>query len=340
MNPSVSLNRIKSIGRICAFTLVGLVTFNSATAFAQAVPQLVNYQGRLTDAAGAPLPAGNYAVAFRLWDKQSLITDQTLIWGREYDVILVEGGAFNVILGAPGARALTDNPSPAVNDLGFAFSQSNRFLGLTITRDVTGQAVLNPKELVPRQQILSAPYALQASNAAVAEQARTLVSELADALCPPGTVLAWMGTNTNSVPSGWELCWGQARSRGDSKYARLFGVIGTSNGAGNGTTTFNLPDFRGMFLRGTDPIGLNDPDYQSRTNSAGIQGAGVGSIQQDGIKSHVHSLVGAFHNGYGGGGGTGFGIAFAGASSATGPNPDGRTETRPKNVYVHYLIKL
>lgn len=49
------------------------------------------------------------------------------------------------------------------------------------------------------------------------------------------------------APDGWLLCDGSAISR--SAYANLFNKIGTSYGAGNGSTTFNVPDFRGTFLR-------------------------------------------------------------------------------------------
>jgi microcystin-dependent protein len=49
---------------------------------------------------------------------------------------------------------------------------------------------------------------------------------------------------------GWLKCNGAAVSR--STYAVLFAAIGTLYGAGDGTTTFNLPDYRGEFLRGLD----------------------------------------------------------------------------------------
>ena len=147
------------------WTMAFLLCFNLILfqARAQTVPGLVNYQGRLTDAAAVPLPAGSYAVAFRLWDSPTLL-GQTLIWGREYDVTIVENGAFNVILGGGGGRTLTDSPPPAVNELSFAFGESNRFLGLTVTRGTNGQAVPNAMELVPRQQILSAPFAFRANT--------------------------------------------------------------------------------------------------------------------------------------------------------------------------------
>lgn len=59
-------------------------------------------------------------------------------------------------------------------------------------------------------------------------------------LCPIGSILEWGGT---TAPSGWLLLQGQAVSR--ITYARLFSVIGTSFGVGNGSSTFNLPDRRG-----------------------------------------------------------------------------------------------
>ena len=57
---------------------------------------------------------------------------------------------------------------------------------------------------------------------------------------PIGAGMDWF---TNTAPDNWMLCQGQAISRTD--YAELFAVIGTTYGIGNGTTTFNLPDFRG-----------------------------------------------------------------------------------------------
>lgn len=51
-----------------------------------------------------------------------------------------------------------------------------------------------------------------------------------------------------TAPSGWLLCNGQAVSR--STYANLFALIGTAAGAGDGSTTFNLPDYRGKFIFG------------------------------------------------------------------------------------------
>ncbi len=76
---------------------------------------------------------------------------------------------------------------------------------------------------------------------------------------------------SNSAPTGWLAADGSAVSR--TTYARLFSRIGTIYGAGNGTTTFNLPDGRGVFLRGFDAgRGLDS-------------GRVFGSYQEDSVKT-------------------------------------------------------
>lgn len=60
-----------------------------------------------------------------------------------------------------------------------------------------------------------------------------------------GDIIAFYGS---TAPEGTLVCNGAAISR--TTYSELFGVIGTTAGAGDGSTTFNLPDLRGLFLRG------------------------------------------------------------------------------------------
>ena len=64
---------------------------------------------------------------------------------------------------------------------------------------------------------------------------------------PAGVIMAFAGS---TAPSGYLICDGSAVSR--STYANLYAVIGTTYGAGNGSTTFNLPD-----LTGRVPVGKN-----------------------------------------------------------------------------------
>ena len=65
-----------------------------------------------------------------------------------------------------------------------------------------------------------------------------------------GCVQAYAGSDT---PTGWLLCDGSAISR--TTYAALFAVIGTTYGAGDGSTTFNLPDMQSRFVYGSWHVG-------------------------------------------------------------------------------------
>lgn len=58
---------------------------------------------------------------------------------------------------------------------------------------------------------------------------------------------------TNTAPTGWLICDGSAVSR--TTYADLFAVIGTTYGAGDSSTTFNLPDFQGRVPAGKSSVG-------------------------------------------------------------------------------------
>lgn len=151
---------------------------------------------------------------------------------------------------------------------------------------------------------------------------------------PAGSVMAFMGT---SAPGGWLECNGAAVSR--TTYSGLFDVISTMYGAGDGSTTFNLPDIRGYFLRGWDHGAGNDPDASSRTNRGdGSTGDYVGTKQEDDFESHNHSISGASASS----------SANNGDDERSDGNPTGTapaigdaggSETRPKNINVMYCIK-
>lgn len=85
---------------------------------------------------------------------------------------------------------------------------------------------------------------------------------------PVGSISAFGGSE---APSGWLLCQGQAVSR--TTYAELFSIIGTSFGSGDGSTTFNVPDLRGEFLRGA---GTNSHANQGNGGSVGEHQDGTG----------------------------------------------------------------
>jgi hypothetical protein len=163
------------------------------------------------------------------------------------------------------------------------------------------------------------------------------------ALVPTGTVVAFAG---NRIPDGWELCDGRALDRNDPKYGPLFQAIGTTHG-GDGTPLFRLPDYRGVFLRGVDRGSGRDPDVGSRSaagqDSSGNRGADLGSREGDAMVSHDHVIEGRVQE-------ANWGTGFSGTGFESNSQPDrrrtyttsaagGSTETRPKNVYVDYIIK-
>ena len=98
---------------------------------------------------------------------------------------------------------------------------------------------------------------------------------------PAGCVLPFAGA---APPAGWLLCYGQAVSRTD--YADLFAAIGTTYGAGNGTTTFNLPDLRGRVVAGNDNMGGSAANRITSAGS-GIAGATLGAAGG----SETHTLT-------------------------------------------------
>lgn len=92
-------------------------------------------------------------------------------------------------------------------------------------------------------------------------------------LIPTGSIAAFA---TRRVSLGWLECNGQAVSR--TEYKDLLDVIGLTFGIGDGVNTFNLPDLRGVFLRGFDA-------------GRGIdRNRDFGSLQHDSIARHSHSL--------------------------------------------------
>lgn len=155
---------------------------------------------------------------------------------------------------------------------------------------------------------------------------------------PAGTVIY---SARSTAPTGYVKANGAAISR--STFSALFTAIGTTYGAGNGSTTFNVPDLRGEFLRALD-------------DGRGVDsGRGLGSAQGSQNLSHNHGVSdpGHFHstesnNGTGGnysGGGNSSNLggyyAKNTGSKTTGISisNNGGTEARPRNVALLACIK-
>ena len=124
--------------------IISIVFSCSTLLFAQA-PPLINYQGRLTDEQARPVANGTRNLTFNIYD---FPTTGSVIWGPQtFQNVPVINGYFNVILGENDEknRSLTD-----------AFHEPNRYLSVSINGN---------SEVLPRQQILSAPYSLYAEIA-------------------------------------------------------------------------------------------------------------------------------------------------------------------------------
>ncbi len=161
-------------------------------------------------------------------------------------------------------------------------------------------------------------------------------------LTPPGAVQAFARA---TAPTGWLKCNGAAISR--ATYNKLFAAIGTTFGVGDGSTTFNLPDLRGEFVRGLD-------------DGRGVDaGRTLGNAQAQGIQYHKHGLP--TYSGAGNGDPVGeipnvilkdvpgdWVVRDAGDNNifttptSTNPatyNAGTGTETRPRNIALLYCIK-
>lgn len=90
-----------------------------------------------------------------------------------------------------------------------------------------------------------------------------------------GVIVPFAGT---SAPAGWLLCDGSEVSR--VNYSKLFDVIGTAYGSGDGETTFNLPDLREAMPKG---IGSSSKSSTHGTILA------LGDFQDDTFQSHTHT---------------------------------------------------
>ena len=156
---------------------------------------------------------------------------------------------------------------------------------------------------------------------------------------PTGSVYTFAGS---TVPTGWLKCNGALLSR--TTYAALFAVIGTTYGAGDGSTTFALPDLRGEFVRGADDgRGVDAGRVFGSAQSDAVQAWTATMTLVRGQVNNAESISGAISIGATSGSSAGPGAAWSASVMTIGPgvNSTARTaaESRPRNVAMHYIIK-
>ena len=385
-----------------AMTITAFALRNAAVQAAP--PRLLPFQGRLTDASGAPVSDGAKVVQFKIYDAP---TGGTAVWNGEVQKVTVNGGLVSTLLGSKADLSTVD------------FNQA-LYLEITVDANADSQITAADPPLLPRQSILPAVFAVEAQSARTLKAgdgqnydwsalfgtqspasgaiplnrvsipnggipaaaitandsitanqlapnavdtselkdnsvtSAKLDSEVATSIIPPGSIIAFGGAG-DAVPAGWLLCDGRIVSR--TTYPRLFNYIGTYWGAGSDATTFRLPDLRGRFLRGVDDspvtgITGRDADRLSRIAPGTTDPSSklVGSSQEDELLSHKHQWRGTDNTSYGGGTPPYAGFAFDRGLhfiSSTSPQDapqfeilaTGGSETRPKNVYVFYIIR-
>ena len=131
--------------------------------------------------------------------------------------------------------------------------------------------------LEPR--ILQAGDGITITNPSGAAGDPTIAVNALSGVNPIGTVVDYAGA---TAPTGWLLCYGQAISR--TTYADLFDVLSTTYGAGDGSTTFNLPDLRGRVVAGQDDMGGSSANRLTGA-SGGVNGDTLGGT--GGAETHV-----------------------------------------------------
>lgn len=220
--------------------------------YGASVPQLINYQGTLTNASGTPVPDGQYSVVFSIYD---ISTGGTALWTETWNLstapVSTIGGNFNVMLGA-------HNPIPA----SFFADHPVTYLGIRVGND---------SEMLPRQRIASVAYAFTAGSGSI----------------PQGGIIMWSGS-VDQIPEGWALCDGN-NGTPDLRDRFIVGV-GSSYpmGATGGVATNNISHTHTISPDGahthtySGTTGVN--------NDTEPAGGGSGSTVAD--SSHYHNYSG------------------------------------------------
>lgn len=306
-----------------AGTLVSLVAIAAVMALSFAVgalaadhvPQIVNYQARLRNADGSPVANGTYSIVFTIYDSA---TGGNSLWTETQGSVQVTGDMFHALLGSVNAIAASVFPAGADRWIGITVGtdaelsprQKIASVPFALRADTVSPSSVGSTEIADNAVVAAkiaggavgatalasgavtsdkiATGAVGATalasgavgSAALASGAVTTDKLAAGIATPPGMVQAYAGS---SAPTGWLLCAGSAVSR--TTYAALFAVIGTTYGAGDGSTTFNLPD-----LRGRVPVGVDGGAGRVTSNNALGQSSGEQShtLSAAEMPAHTH----------------------------------------------------
>ncbi len=327
--------------------------------FSQDVPRVISYQGVLVDANGKPVNSDNLLVNFAFYDAENGGNKLGNIKPRS---LKVQGGLFFTLLGSESEDILPAFDRPTWLEIETNGTKNRVLMTAAVYALNIPDGIVTPKKI--KSESIELHHLKQGNNVGeiLKWDGTNWIREIDNSLkrvtaiqpiegsgtesdplritlpesLPIGSILAYWG---NNPPEGWLLCDG---SDIPDTYSKLRVFLKSTS----------TPDLRGMFLRGANttinkpskgPDG--DPDELKRIGGLGV--SKVGSFQMDAFQDHLHTYRGIFTGVAAGGG---HALGFSGSTSATdftsdsrtistNPNQRFSTETRPKNVYVNFIIK-
>lgn len=295
-------------------------------------------------------PAGiNDAIRVGMSHLKKMDNGTDAMTSPEFTTATMLGGSINsTTVGATTASTgvFTDLTADTftLNSVAIGSADFTKLVGVTVTATeinsldgasstVTMQAQMDDKAPLASPALTGTPTAPTPTAGDSSTQIATtaFVGTQVASSTPAGAVMAFAMT---TAPTGWLECDGAEVSR--TTYSNLFAAIGTTFGAGDGAldpptdpaTTFNIPDMRGVFVRGWANAKANvdaDNMYDAGRN--------FGTEQADAFKSHSHTFKGAT-------GSSGSGTSSRDSVPETqNTGLTGDVETRPRNVALMYCIK-
>lgn len=199
------------------------------------------------------------------WDSANLVPDTA---ATANSVIKRDAG---------GNATLRDLTATRGNSQGYVFLGDQSGGGRWLGYDGVNYTLVNANLAVNGSIVWTAATFNPASKANVSHTHTTAdITDLLDKFWPAGELRYYA---KNAVPSGVRVLAANGAAVSRTTYARLYAEIGTTFGAGDGATTFNLPDLRGVFIRGLD---------QGRGLDAG---RALGALQMSQNLAHTHSYL-------------------------------------------------
>lgn len=322
---------MKTVIFTLALSIISILSFSQSR-------ECFNFQGYAVDNNGKALNAAEIVIKVTVSGTKSGLS-QTFV--ETHSAISTDAyGVFSTSIGC-GTKS-TSESTHSFNELFFGTIDFNLKVEVKKSGESDGSY-----SAIYDGTLLTVPYARTAGNGV-----------------PVGTVISFAGPEAN-IPDGYLVCNGAAYSKDD--YPALFTAI--SNYWGGSTATPNLPDLRGMFLRGVNSgrsDGYKDPDVTARAANGKNEKDEVGSTQSDQTASHKHSGSSASagaHKHNNDGGGYAFSDGYKTSESTDNSSGEsnlhyrkthhsagshshtitigntGGNETRPNNAYVLYIIR-